>query len=203
MIAYPWTQIVVDTRAEQGAVGLKLPFEAMCRIFQNGRSVSAYTEERAQTMMWPIGEQRYCFSKHTNPNHPITDGVFYDNKSPNIVLWKACIRSMTNSGISFEQSSATGSKRIHLSKSQLLEFVGGSDWWIVCDIRNAAKHTYHLINSSILLDQVEKDLICIQKKNKWKYYEFDEFFKYMKQTIEIRYYQWDIIAQKLKKKDLT
>lgn len=153
----PNFKIVFDPQRIADALWIDRPQAE--KEFKDGRVVSRFSE------YWT--EKLYGFKKSDNSNTAMYDGYILNPLLGKIYV---SVRSLTKSGIKFQQSKFIGSGR-KCSKIDLLESMQGIDFEIVVDITDFPCVVMSVVRAEKLTTMIRRDELNPAGLNRSNYYK--------------------------------
>jgi hypothetical protein len=141
------------------AQSLGLTDEQVMKEFKDARVISRFSEYWAGRM--------YDYIKVDNTNNASYDGIIQNKLLGDI---KVSIKSLTKSGVHFQQSKFIGSGRI-CTNENLLQSLRDINFVIVVDIINFPSIKFIPISSEILINLVNQKLLSCNGYNENKFYK--------------------------------
>lgn len=152
-------QYMICLNKEKIAASLGLTVEQVIKEFKDARVISRFSEYWAGKL--------YDYEKIENSNNASYDGIIKNKLIGNIYI---SIKTLTNSGIRFQQSKYVGSGR-SCDKKKLLDSFMGVDFVIVTDIINFPIIKFIPVKTDILIGLVKKDLLSCNGYKGNKFYK--------------------------------
>jgi hypothetical protein len=153
----PNFKIVFDPQIIADALWIN--YDQAEKEFKDGRVVSRFSE------YWT--EKLYGFKKSSNTNTAMYDGYI---TNPLLGKLYISVRSLTKSGIRFQQSKFIGSGR-HCNRDDLINSISNIDFEIVVDIVDFPCVMLSVVSAGNLLEKIKSGRITPSGLNRIKYYK--------------------------------